>query len=58
VGDTAAGGRTKGRVLLHAFELVLPRAGAEAGLTAIAPAPPDFVAPAAVLGLTLPDLTA
>jgi 23S rRNA pseudouridine1911/1915/1917 synthase len=56
VGDTAAGGRTRGRLLLHAFELILPRVGAELGLSAIAPAPPDFVEPATILGLTLPEL--
>ncbi len=54
VGETAAGGRTNARLLLHAFELRLPWAGAAGQLTALAPPPPDFVTAAGVLGLDLP----
>ena len=51
VGETAAGARTNARLLLHAFELRLPWAGAAGPLTAEAAPPDDFAAAAATLGL-------
>jgi 23S rRNA pseudouridine1911/1915/1917 synthase len=57
-GETLSGARTAQRLLLHAFELGVPwpLAAPVAGraITALAPPPADFLAPAAALGLA-PD---
>ena len=54
VGETAAGARTKARLLLHAFSLSIPAVDGFAPVAATAPPPLDFTAPAALLGLSLP----
>jgi len=55
VGETLSGARTAQRLLLHAFELGVPwplAAPVEGrAITALAPPPADFLAPAAALGL-------
>lgn len=54
VGETVAGARTNARLLLHAFELRLPWAGAAGPLTVTAPPPEDFTSAAQALTLVLP----
>jgi 23S rRNA pseudouridine1911/1915/1917 synthase len=51
VGETAAGARTHGRLLLHAFELRIPGNSIRGPVTATAAPPVDFAASAAILGL-------
>ena len=56
VGENAAGARTSGRLLLHAFELSVPWSGPGPqtpgiALSATAPPPADFLEAAAALGL-------
>jgi 23S rRNA pseudouridine1911/1915/1917 synthase len=56
VGETAAGARTNARLLLHAFELRLPWAGAAGALTVTAPPPEDFTSAAQALTLVVPSI--
>lgn len=53
VGETAAGARTRARLLLHAFELRLPGTSTRGPLKATAVPPDDFTSAATTLGLTL-----
>lgn len=58
VGESATGHRTGGRLLLHAFALMIPPLGSPSArgnaVSAMATPPDDFVAAARALGLALP----
>ena len=57
VGEIAAGARTHGRLLLHAFELRLPGNSMRGPVIATAAPPTDFAGAAGTLGLSLSALT-